>query len=196
MSGESKYPEQFRRNAVELTRSSDRSLRQVADDRHRRTGRTTGAIGAGGDPGRWRRGHRAGRRLLLAQGRGSAATGVESDVHDHYRRLSGAGGAPACRSCLGQPGDHRRAGRCGLAGLPGVAGTDGHLGVTASNSSSSATSGTVRWGRSARSTGSRCRRGRTDPTPSASSITWVRTPRHGRVAGVLHTGSTDTGERE
>ncbi|MFI5609449.1 transposase [Amycolatopsis sp. NPDC051903] len=30
MSGKSKYPEQFRRDAVELVRSSDRPLRQVA----------------------------------------------------------------------------------------------------------------------------------------------------------------------
>ncbi|MBB5801228.1 transposase [Saccharothrix ecbatanensis] len=30
MSGKSKYPEQFRRDAVELARSSDRPLRQVA----------------------------------------------------------------------------------------------------------------------------------------------------------------------
>ncbi|MFD0206074.1 MULTISPECIES: transposase [Saccharothrix] len=30
MSGKSKFPEQFRRDAVELVRSSDRPLRQVA----------------------------------------------------------------------------------------------------------------------------------------------------------------------
>lgn len=30
VSGKSKYPEQFRRDAVELARSSDRPLRQVA----------------------------------------------------------------------------------------------------------------------------------------------------------------------